>query len=329
MKLNFLLSAVFYQLLKAYARLAIRLYCRRIVINRPECLEAEGPLLLAANHPNSFLDGVILTTLLEHDLYSLARGDAFRKGFVDKMLRRLRLLPVYRTSEGVENLEHNYTTFEACLDVFRKKAIVLIFSEGRCVNEWKLRPLRKGTARLAMTAWSRDIPLKVLPLGINYNSFKRFGKEVHLHFGESFGQEVVAGQEGHGRQLLAFNAALQSQLKDLVYQIDDGDVQAIRQKFPYRISSSAKALLFLPALLGLLLHAPFYLPVKLFTRLCFGKSEHYDSVQTALLMLGYPFYILLAVLLFSNIHIVLGLSMIFLLPVSARALAKTGWVSGL
>jgi 1-acyl-sn-glycerol-3-phosphate acyltransferase len=320
---------VFYQLLKAYARLAVGLYCRRIVINRPECLEAEGPLLLAANHPNSFLDGVILTTLLEHDLYSLARGDAFRKGFMDRMLRRLRLLPVYRTSEGVENLEHNYTTFEACLDVFRNKAIVLIFSEGGCVNEWKLRPLRKGTARLAMTAWSRGIPLKVLPLGINYNSFKRFGKEVHLYFGESFGQEVVSGQEGHGRQLLSFNAALQSQLKGLVYQIDESDVQAVRQKFPYTISSSTKVLLFLPALLGLFLHAPFYFPIKLFTRLRFGKSEHYDSMQTALLMLGYPFYILLAILLFSTIHIVLGLSMLILLPLSARALAKMNWVTGL
>jgi 1-acyl-sn-glycerol-3-phosphate acyltransferase len=320
---------VFYQLLKAYARLAIRLYCRRIVINRPECLEAEGPLLLAANHPNSFLDGIILTTLLEHDLYSLARGDAFRKGFVDRTLRRLHLLPVYRTSEGVENLEHNYTTFEACLDVFRKKAIVLIFSEGGCVNEWKLRPLRKGTARLAMTAWSRDIPLKVLPLGINYNSFRSFGKEVHLHFGESFGQEVVAGQEGHGRQLLSFNAAVQSQLKDLVYQADEDGVQDVKQKFAYGISPSTKALLLLPALLGLLLHAPFFFPIKLFTRLRFSKSEHYDSVETALLMLGYPFYILLAALLLSNIHIALGLSVIFMLPLSARALAKTNWVSGL
>lgn len=318
-----------YQLLKAYARLAIRLYCRRIVVNRPECLEAEGPLLVAANHPNSFLDGVILTTLLEHDLYSLARGDAFRKGFVDRTLRHIHLLPVYRTSEGVENLEHNYTTFEACLDVFREKAIVLIFSEGGCRNEWKLRPLRKGTARLAMTAWSRNIPLKVLPLGINYNSFKRFGKEVHLHFGEPFGQEVAAGQDGHGRQLLSFNAALQSQLKGLVYQIDAGDEKTVRQKFPYTISSSVKALLFIPALLGLLLHAPFYLPIKFFTRLRFSKSEHYDSVQTALLMLGYPFYILLAILLFANIHIVLGILMIPLLPLTARALAKTNWVSGL
>lgn len=318
---------MFYQLLKAYARLAVRLYCRRIVINRPSCLEMEGPLLVAANHPNSFLDGIILTTLMEQDLYSLARGDAFRKGFVDKTLRRLRLLPVYRTSEGVENLEHNYTTFEACIDVFREKMMVLIFSEGGCRNEWKLRPLRKGTARLAMTAWTRDLPLKVLPLGINYDSFRRFGKEVHLHFGEPFGAEVVRGVDGQGRQLLSFNAALQSQLKDLVYEIDKEDGAAVAEKFAYRVNPVTKALLFLPALAGMILHAPFYFPIKFFTRFRFRDSEHYDSVQTALLMLGYPIYMLLIVLLFSTIHIAPGLSMIFILPLTARALAKINWLT--
>ena len=35
-----------------------------------------------------------------------------------------------QTSEGVENLEHNYTTFAVCQQAFEQGAIVLIFSEG-------------------------------------------------------------------------------------------------------------------------------------------------------------------------------------------------------
>ena len=75
------------------------------------------------------------------------------------------MLPVYRVSEGVENLENNYTTFDACQKIFKKNKIVLIFSEGRCINEWHLRPLKKGTARLALTAWQHNIPLKSFALG--------------------------------------------------------------------------------------------------------------------------------------------------------------------
>src|SRR5689334_8426071 len=151
--------------------MAIKIYCRKILINIPEVLKDKGPLLLAANHPNSFLDGMILTTLFDEPVYSLARGDAFKQKRVDRILRSLQLLPVYRTSEGVENLGHNYTTFAACRETFEKGGIVLIFSEGRCENEWKLRPLKKGTARLAITSWEKNIPLRVIPTALNYSSF--------------------------------------------------------------------------------------------------------------------------------------------------------------
>jgi 1-acyl-sn-glycerol-3-phosphate acyltransferase len=180
-----------FQLLKLYARLAIKIYCRRIIINKPEYLKAKGPLLFAANHPNSFLDGVILTTLLKDDLYSLARGDAFKSRKFRGILKWLRQLPVYRTSEGKENLHHNYSTFEACHGVFSKNGLVLIFSEGRCINEWHLRPLKKGTARLAITSWEKGIDLTVVPVGFNYNTFRNFGKNVFINFGEPLKKELI------------------------------------------------------------------------------------------------------------------------------------------
>jgi 1-acyl-sn-glycerol-3-phosphate acyltransferase len=173
-----------YTLLKIPAKLALFFYCRKIKINKKELLKSHGPLLIAANHPNSFLDAIILATLFKRPIYSLARGDVFVNKFYKKLLLSLNMLPVYRLSEGAENLEHNYTTFSSCIDIFKKNDIVLIFSEGGCINEWHLRPLKKGTARLAMNAWQQNIPLKVLPLGINYSSFRLFGKNMILNFGD-------------------------------------------------------------------------------------------------------------------------------------------------
>src|SRR5688500_670976 len=167
----FLISLVFYFLLKAYARLAIHLYCSKIVVNKEELLKIKGPVLFAANHPNSFLDGVILSTLLNETLYSLTRGDVFQKNLISKILLWLKLLPIYRTSEGTQNLAYNYDTFSVCHEVFKKKKIVLIFSEAVSINEWKLRPLRKGTARLAFSSWQQGIDVKLIPLAFNYDSF--------------------------------------------------------------------------------------------------------------------------------------------------------------
>lgn len=291
-----------YRLFKLYARFALKLYCPYLYINKPAFLNLKGPLLLAANHPNSFLDGMILTTLFDQPVYSLARGDVFKLKWANYLLRQLQLLPVYRTSEGVENLEQNYTTFAACIEVFKKGGIVLIFSEGRCENEWHLRPLKKGTARLAITTWESDIDLHLLPVGFNYSSFKRFGKIVHILFGNLFNKHIIDGCPTHGKQLLAFNTELQQQLQPLVYEIGEEDKEQITATFRPSISIIKIVVLMLPAIIGFLLHMPLFYFSKAITRFYFSDSGHYDSVLTSLLIVLYPIYlILLVVLLFSVI----------------------------
>jgi len=309
---------VFYSLLKIYARLAIKIYCSKIILNKPEILKSKGPLLLAANHPNSFLDGIILTTLFDKPVHSLARGDVFKNKWVNQFLRSLQLLPVYRTSEGVENLGHNYSTFAACQKTFEESGIVLIFSEGWCENEWHLRPLKKGTARLATTAWQNNIPLKVLPVALNYSSFKKFGKEVHLFFGEEISADTIDATTSQGKQLLDFNFLLQAQLQQLVYEIDEPDKVKWRQFFAVK-RTAAFYLLLLPALAGFLLHAPLFYLCKLFTKLFFKHSGHYDSVLTSLLIITYPFYIVAAMIAVSCIQPWLAALVLFVLPFTAWA----------
>jgi 1-acyl-sn-glycerol-3-phosphate acyltransferase len=318
---------VLYSLLKLYARLAIKIYCTRIIINKPEVLQSKGPLLFASNHPNSFLDGMILTTLLDEPLYSLTRGDAFQKTAINRLLRWLKLLPVYRTSEGTQNLEHNYTTFDACRHTFRENGMVLIFSEGKCENEWHLRPLKKGTARLSITSWNQKIPLTILPTAFNYSSFKKFGKEVHLFFGEPIDREHILHQGTEGKQLLAFNEQLNAQLQKMVYEIDPLDKQRIRKIFSIKKKPSFYFLL-LPAIAGWLLHALLFYPCKALAER-FRNSDHYDSVQTSLLLLFYPPYLLLLVVFAFHLISWPALSMILLLPFTAWACVQVKYQLGL
>jgi 1-acyl-sn-glycerol-3-phosphate acyltransferase len=320
-------SPVLYSLLKLYARFAIKIYCTRIIINKPEVLKIKGPLLFASNHPNSFLDGMILTTLLDEPLYSLARGDAFKNNKVNKLLRRLKLLPVYRTSEGVENLEHNYTTFDACRETFKENGMVLIFSEGKCENEWHLRPLKKGTARLAITSWKQNIPLTVLPTAFNYSSFGKFGKEVHLFFGEPIDREDVLQHETDGKLFLSFNEQLNNELQKIVYEISPEDKQTIRNVFSIQPKASLPFLM-LPALIGWIMHAPLFYSCKLFSEL-FKKTGHYDSVLTSILLLVYPIYFLLLVAIAFSFNLWIGLATIIILPFSAWACTQAKYQLGL
>jgi 1-acyl-sn-glycerol-3-phosphate acyltransferase len=288
----------------------------------------KGPLLLAANHPNSFLDGIILTTLFDQPVYSLARGDAFKNKRMDSILRRLKLLPVYRTSEGAGNLGENYTTFAACRKAFEEGGIVLIFSEGKCENEWHLRPLKKGTARLAITSWQQGIPLKVIPTAFNYSSFRSFGKEVHLYFGESIDRTSIEKESSEGKQFLAFNEQLNQQLQQMVYEIDPADVNTISEKFNIKVTPAFYFLL-LPAILGWILHAPLFYPLRAFTTYRFESSDHYDSVLNALLILTYPLYLLLLFFIFFSISPLYGLATILLMPFSAWCLVRVKYQLGI
>jgi 1-acyl-sn-glycerol-3-phosphate acyltransferase len=267
---------------------------RRIVINQPALLKEKGPLLLACNHPNSFLDSIILDTLFEQPVWSLARGDAFKRSVFAKPLAALKILPVYRTSEGVENLTENYKTFEDCITIFKKNGIVTIFSEGKCINEWHLRPLKKGTARLAIKAWEENIPLKVIPVGINYSSFHRFGKNVSLNFGRAITEDEIDLSEADGLRHQAFNKKLKAELEKLVIEIPK---EAKKDELKVKIPLALKVILFIPAIIGYLIHCPLYLPIKSFAWKRTRHNDHYDSVMTGILILTYPLYLLLLVLL--------------------------------
>ena len=286
-----------YSLLKIPAKFAFWIYCRRLSVNNKALLQSKGPLLIAANHPNSFFDAIILATLFKRPIYSLARGDAFANNFYSKLLKSLNMFPVYRISEGVENLEHNYSTFKQCEDLFTKNGIVLIFSEGRCINEWHLRPLKKGTARLAISAWQNGIPLKVLPTGLNYSSFYSFGKNIQLNFGKLITEKDIDINEAFGKNVTDFNEKLRSQLEQLVVQADKKDEAAIKAKFEVSQSVIKKIFLFIPAVLGWILHAPLYYPLKRFAWKRAAHNDHYDSVLVGLLFVLYPIYLLLISLL--------------------------------
>jgi 1-acyl-sn-glycerol-3-phosphate acyltransferase len=282
-------------------------------------LRKEGPLIIASNHPNSFLDAIILATLFKSPVYSLARGDAFAGKMITKILNSFNMLPVYRVSEGVENLEQNYATFEACQDIFKKNGIVLIFSEGRCINEWHLRPLKKGTARLALAAWQQNIPLEVLPLGINYSNFRKFGKNIFLNFGNVITKEKINADFNSGIAINEFNENLKQQLLNLVFEIDKNDKEKIKKYFYIHQSLLKKILLFIPSLIGYIFHFPLYYLIHLLIK---NKAQdHYDSIMTGLLFFIYPVYVLIFTLLaFFITHNSISFLLLILIPASALSL---------
>ena len=312
-----------YSFVKIIARLALPIYCRDLAINRAALLKHKGPLLLAVNHPNSFLDAIILCTLFDGTVYSLARGDAFKNKLAAKFLRLFKMFPVYRVSEGVENMEENYKTFDLCKNIFKQNGVVLIFSEGRCINEWHLRPLKKGTARLSISSWEDGIDLKVLPIAINYSSFKKFGKNIKLFFGDIIAKEDIDYKDTHGNAIKQFNEVLQLQLSKYIFEIEENDKAVLNKAFYVTQSPLKKTLLCIPALTGLLIHAPIYYFAKWLGDILIKEEGHDDSKLIGFLFILYPlFLITVSLLLFCFTGSWLSFLCLLLLPFTAWAFVQ-------
>ena len=312
-----------YSFVKIIARMGLPFYCRDIEINDRKYLKQDGPLILAANHPNSFLDAIILCTLFDGTIYSLARGDAFKNKWFAKILTTFKMFPVYRVSEGVENLEENYITFDLCKKIFKQNGIVLIFSEGRCINEWHLRPLKKGTARLAISSWEEGIDVKVLPVAINYSSFKKFGKNIKLDFGNFITKEDINYKDSHGNAIRQFNEALKPQLSNYVLEINENDKKILHEAFFIKQPLLKKILLFVPAVVGFIVHGPLYYFVKWIGAVLIKEEGHYDSKLVALLFILYPiFLVAVTTILFSFTSNWISLFTFLLFPFTAWAFVQ-------
>ena len=307
-----------YKLLKIPAQLAFLIYCRSLRVNNKKYLSAQGPLLIAANHPNSFLDAIIIATLFKRPVYSLTRGDVYSNDFYSRILSSLNMLPVYRISEGAENLEQNYETFDKCKNIFRKNGIVLIFSEGRCINEWHLRPLKKGTARLAISSWEDRINLKILPVGINYQSFLSFGKNITINFGDLIIENDIGEPNGYGKAIGRFNEILQEKIQPLVAEIDRNNDEVIKKRFGVRQGLLKKFLLIIPAIFGWAFHIILYSPIQQYAYKKASHNDHYDSMLVALLFGVYPIYLIVVAVVVSLLtSLYWGLGVFVLLPFCA------------
>ena len=287
-----------FNFIKIFSKVALHFYCKKLVVNNPSILNIKGPLIIAANHPNSFLDAIILATIFKKPIYSLTRGDAFNNYWIAKLLYALNMLPIYRISEGPNNINKNYHTFSACIDIFKKDGIVLIFSEGICINEWHLKPLKKGTARLALLAWQQNIPVQILPLGINYNNFYKFIKVVHINVGNCINKQTIILPSTDANAITAINQSIYQSLAQLVYEFSLTEKQEIAKKFIVKKALFANNMYKFLAAIGYFINKPHYFIIKKIVTFNLNDKDHFDSIIVGALFITYPLFVLIFCVLF-------------------------------
>jgi 1-acyl-sn-glycerol-3-phosphate acyltransferase len=213
-----------YYFIRFFVRQALRIYCGRIRVNDESLLALKGPLLLASNHPNSFFDAIILASRLNQSVHFLALGEVTDKFIFRRIMEILQIIPVYRLQDKPGNQERNDKSFALCVDVLLNGGIVLIFSEAVCENNWLLRPIKKGTARIVLAAMNHaelQSGLLILPVGLNYNSYTQPGKTVLIQFGDPILNMDLATGNSESEKMHVLNELLRERLSASMLQTEN------------------------------------------------------------------------------------------------------------
>ncbi|HAW18952.1 MAG TPA: hypothetical protein DCX14_02115 [Flavobacteriales bacterium] len=173
-----------YHFLRFWVGGALRVWIRKIYASFEAPLPEDVPIIFACTHPNSAIDYCFLPLITRKKSFVMVRGDVFANKWLDKFLRALWMLPVYRMRDGYSTLNKNADSFQECYNEFDKNGRTLIFSEGTSIQEKRLQPMKKGTARLALDYLESgsNKEIYVVPMANNYSRFRQFRYTVMTKF---------------------------------------------------------------------------------------------------------------------------------------------------
>ncbi|NQY08846.1 MAG: 1-acyl-sn-glycerol-3-phosphate acyltransferase [Flavobacteriales bacterium] len=179
--LNFLIRVTF--------GIVYRVYFNRVQTKNTDKLPKDKPLIFIANHTNAFTDPVIPTIWLGRKMNFIARSDMFNTPVKNFVMRQMNILPAYRIQEGADQLHKNAESFKGAAEMLKKFEPIIMFSEGICVQERRMRSMKKGAARIILGAEKENdynLDIQIVAVGINYESWNKFRKSVFINFSEPY-----------------------------------------------------------------------------------------------------------------------------------------------
>lgn len=176
-----------YAVLRLVVWVSVRIfYRRRLVLGRPH-FRFDGPAIVVANHPSTLMDVFHPALEICQEMFFLANYGLFRHPVSRWLLSRLFCIPVMRPEDVRPGEERdNSQAFEASFQHLERRGVLFIAPEGTSWMNRFVRPLKTGTARIALGAEARNgwrLGVVVVPVGLSYSAPHRFRSDVVVNAG--------------------------------------------------------------------------------------------------------------------------------------------------
>jgi 1-acyl-sn-glycerol-3-phosphate acyltransferase len=207
-------------------RIAAHLYFVDIQSTGKENVPGQGPVILAANHPGSILDAVLLSAQVPRRISYLAKSDLFRYPFLSTLFNSLGVIPIYRPGQTGEHSRQNVQAFQSVYQVLQNQGCIGIFPEGRNSPQRQVAELRTGTARMALGAeaeHSYQLGVGIVPVGLSFESRELLLSSVLLSFAPPIWAADYADQHQEAPEdaVRALTRELQQSLRNQALHVED------------------------------------------------------------------------------------------------------------
>ncbi len=218
-----MLINIWYNTVKYIVKIGLFFTHKKIKVFGKKNIPKEGATIFIGNHQNALLDAILIPTTNSRNIHFLTRASAFKTKIANKILRSINMIPVYRLRDGKDSMNKNIAIFEQCFEFLKDKKAIQIFAEGEHHNFRSLLPLKKGFARIILGTLQKypELDIKIIPVGINYDSHLNFPSSVSIYYGEPILANPYFNIEKPDTSYKSIKTKVSSELKKLTTHIDN------------------------------------------------------------------------------------------------------------
>lgn len=228
-----MIKVIWYQFVKVYVKIGLFFLMKKISIHGKENIPKKGAIMFIPNHQNALLDAILIPTNTARNTHFLTRAAVFKNKKVAMIFDSLNMLPVYRIRDGFNTIEKNLAIFEKCFKILKRQKALEIFAEGEHHIDRRILPLKKGFARIILGTLKKhpDLEIKIVPVGINYDSHLGFPSSTSIYFGKPIIANQYFNLENPDLQFKEIISVVTKSMKELTLHVDDvKNYDAIIQK---------------------------------------------------------------------------------------------------
>lgn len=222
-----------YSFLRPYVDWYFRHSYRQYHCLGKENIPTDGAIIYAPNHTNALQDAIAVLSIDNKPKVFVARADIFKKPRQAKLFHWLKIMPIARMRDGIEEVKKNDRIMDAAVDVLKDGVPFCILPEGRHRAKHSLLPLSKGIFRIAWQANEQlagKMPVYIVPVGLEYGDYFNLWDSLVVNIGKPINVTEFIAEHADLTQPQINNMLaddLSERLKKLIlYVPDDEDYEA-------------------------------------------------------------------------------------------------------